>query len=428
MTSLTNNKVSFCNVSNYLFISCLLILVILNSCTRPIKKTKKDLTSIYNSSISDSINIILQPLADNSFKVNDSGMIAITVLLKENNSVLIDTSYFFSNANMPLPNDSTLFQLGSVTKTFTAALIAKQVNIGKMRLNKPAQNYLPENTPILPSSFNGQGVVITLGELTTMSAGLKRNAPVNPSTNSTPYPFAFNYLTNNSKLLYTPGSTCNIYSNLGYGIAGLTLSHLAYPNIKDYYNYYEQVTIDSLLAPLKMNDTRITLTPSQLKRRAIPYAKDGTLSSYNNPNWPFNLAAGGLYSTINDMQKYAKSMIGEHPFLTSKDIDTLLFTRGKVWADTCKVRKDFYKAKQAMAWVTNRDMKTHNDISFNRHSKDGGLAGFSTYITFSTPIINNKQYKAYVVTLANRNKLPVGNNSVSILQLLFDTLAERNNH
>ena len=78
-----------------------------------------------------------------------------------------------------------------------------------------------------------------------------------------------------------------------------------------------------------------------------------------------------------------------------------------------------------MAWVTNRDMKTLQGIAFNRHSKDGGLAGFSTYITFATPVIDNKQYKAYVVTLANRNKLPVQKHSVAILQLLFDTLAER---
>jgi CubicO group peptidase (beta-lactamase class C family) len=407
--------------------SCLLLLVILNSCTKTVEKPKKDFATIYNSSVSDSINKLLQPLTDNSFKANDSGMIAITVLLKENNTTLIDRSYFFSNANMPLPNDSTLFQLGSVTKTFTAALIAKQVNSGRMLLNDSAQNYLPKDTPLLPTSFNGQNTIITLGELTAMNSGLTRNAPTNHSTHNTPYPFAFSYLTNKAKLLYKPGSSCNIYSNLGYGIVGLAISHLSYPNKKEYYNYYEQVAIDSLLTPLKMDDTRITLTPSQLKRRAIPYAINGTISSYNNPNWPFNLAAGGLYSTITDMQKYAKSMIGESSFLTTKDIDTLLFTRGKVWADTCEIRKDFYKAKQAMAWVTNRDMKTPQGIGFNRHSKDGGLAGFSTYITFATPIINGTSYKAYVVTLANRNKLPVQNNSVSILQLLFDTLAERDN-
>ena len=232
---------------------------------------------------------------------------------------------------MPLPNDSTIFQLGSVTKTFTAALIAKQVNSGKIVLNAPAQNYLPKDTPLLPTSFNGQDATITLGELTTMNAGFKRNIPVNATTKTTPYLFAVDYITNNTKLVYKPGSACNIYSNLGFGIAGLTLCHLTYPNTTKYYNYYERVAIDSLLTPLKMDDTRITLTSSQLKRRAIPYAIDGAVSGYNNPNWPFNLAAGGLYSTITDMQKYAKSMIGESAFLTTKDIDTLLFTRGKVW-------------------------------------------------------------------------------------------------
>ena len=92
----SNNNVSFYNVNSTLFISCLLLLITLNSCTKKAAKNPpRDFNTIYNSNISDSISKLLQPLVDQSFKTNDSGMIAVAVLLKENNTTLIDSPYFF---------------------------------------------------------------------------------------------------------------------------------------------------------------------------------------------------------------------------------------------------------------------------------------------------------------------------------------------
>lgn len=66
-------------------------------------------------------------LVNNSNAAHDSGMVAMAVYQMQGDKVLLDTSYFFSNNKQPLPNDSTVFQMRSVTKTFTAALIARQV-------------------------------------------------------------------------------------------------------------------------------------------------------------------------------------------------------------------------------------------------------------------------------------------------------------
>ncbi len=417
----TQKKASFLKI-NSIMIGILSLFLIINSCSQKTKDNIKFPITYPLSDLTDSITNTFQPLIDQNFKSSDSGMVAIATFLKEEDSILVDKSYFFSNNKMPLPNKNTIFQLGSVTKTFTATLIAKQVNSGRMHMNASAQGYLPKDNPVLPDTFKGNDVTITIGELTTMSSGLKRNSPIQPNTHSTPYTYAFSYLKNEATLLYKPGSECNVYSNLGFGVAGLTMSYQSYPNTKDYYNYYEQVVVDSLLNPMNMDDTRITLDSIQMKRRAIPYSENGGIVSYNNPNWPMNLAAGGLYSSIADMKKFSKNMIGEGKVLNRKDIDTLLAIRGKVWADTCKVSRNHYNAKQAMAWVVNRDMKTYNDTSFDRYSKDGGLAGFSTYVTLSTPIIDNKQYKAYVIILVNRNKFPVGNYSKYVQQLLYDLI------
>jgi CubicO group peptidase (beta-lactamase class C family) len=371
--------------------------------------------------LTDSIKSQFATLVNDGYLKEDSGMVALAVYLKQGDDVLVDTNYFFSNNNQPLPNDSTVFQMGSVTKTFTAALIARQVNLGMMDLNAPAQNYLDTNSgvkvPKLPGTFNGQQVNISLGNLATMNAGLDRNAPVQHSTNTTPYLFAFNYLDKNPPLLFKPGSTCNVYSNLGFGILGLVACLQAYPNVAAYYDNYERVVVDSLLVPLKMKDTRITLNASQMKRRALPYGADKLPSSYNNPNWPFNLAAGGLYSTLNDMRLYANEMIGQGTYLSQKDIDTLIQVRTHVYKDTCQVPNGHPAAGQGMAWVINSGM---NNTGFDRYSKDGGLGGFSTFITFSKPVINGVQYKAYVVLWANRQGFPVQANAAKVMQLAYD--------
>lgn len=413
-------------MNKYVFHSAIMLLTLLFSCN---SKKGDDVAATGNypvSRLTDSVKSQFSSLVNNSYTAQDSGMVAMTVYLQQADKILLDTSYFFSNNDMPLPNDSTVFQMGSVTKTFTAALIARQVNQGKMNLAMPAQNYLPRNAgvrvPTMPDHYNGQQVSITLGNLASMNAGLHRNAPVKPDTNKTPYLFAFDYLDKNPPLLFKPGSTCNVYSNLGFGILGLVACLQAYPNVPTYYNNYEQVVTDSLLTPLKMKDTRITLTAAEMKRRALPYGADKQPSGYDNPNWPFNYAAGGLYSTLADMRLYAKEMAAPGSYLTQKDVDTLIFSRAYVYKDTCQVPNGHPAAGQGMAWVTNADMKDNSGAAFSRYSKDGGLGGFSTYITCSTPTINAVKYKAYVVLWANRQGFPVQQNAQKLMQLMYDLL------
>jgi CubicO group peptidase (beta-lactamase class C family) len=376
--------------------------------------------------LTDSIRSQFTSLVNSSYRAADSGMVALAVYLQQGDSVLVDTAYFFSNNNQPLPNDSTVFQMGSVTKTFTAALIARQVNLGKLNLNGLAQSYLPANgaipVPLIPDSFNRQPAGITLANLASMNAGLARNVPFNHATNSTPYPYAFAYLNKNPPLLYKPGSTCNLYSNLGFAILGLVTCLQAYPGTANYYNQYEKVVVDSLLTPLAMHDTRISLSKNQMNRRAVPYGEKGARTGYSNPNWPMNLAAGGLYSTLRDMRLYANEMVGLGSYLTPQDIDTLLQQRGNIYKDTCQVKNGHPGAGQAMAWVINAGMTGSSNTTFNRYSKDGGLEGFSTYITFSTPSINGVPCKAWVVLWANKQGFPVQLNAPKVMQQAYDLL------
>ena len=395
------------------------------------KKTRQTVfsnTSFPIDSLTAYVKNNFKTLVDTSFMPNDSGMVAMAVFLMNDDSVLVDKAYFFSNYSNPLPNDSTIFQMGSVTKTFTAALIARQVNLGKMTLNELAQTYLPQGNgkgsvpelPVFPNSA-GDTVGITLGNLATMNSGLDRDAPIDKKNKSTPYLNSFSYL-DTAHLLYQPGDNCYFYSNLGFGILGLIASKMVYPDSANYYDKFEQVVVDSLLNSLRMNDTRINLNQGQQKRLAIPYPKG---IGYGNPGWPMNYAAGALYSTLSDMKLYAKEMIGLGSYISIKDLDTLLSPRSFVDYNMIKYKcwdiNNTPAEKQAMAWVVsiNKDKKLIDTI----YSKDGKTGGFSTFITFSKPIVNGVQYKAYVVLWANSNKF--SNPGKSNIGMLADSVLQK---
>ena len=412
----------------FLFSALTLLLLFTYSCKEQSNDLSIDLTEYETGQLSDSINSFLEPIVKNSYSPSDTGMFALSVYLMKDENILVDTNYFFSNLDSIELNDSTIFQLGSVTKTFTAALVAKQVNNGNMNLDSSAQSYLPNTSnipyPILPMTYKNEPVKITMSHLASMSSGLARNVVLPSGQKSSPYLSGFEWI-DSCKLTFPPSDTCNAYSNLGFSILGLTLCAEAYPGTEDYYNNYEDVVVDSLLSSLNMNDTRINLSPEQLGRRAPGYRQGGSRAPYQSTNWPMNLAAGGLYSTINDMKIYANEMIGEGNFLSDEDIDTLIYTRGFACPDTCSVDRDTCAKAQAMAWVKMKQVYTQNKERIAVIGKDGGLPGTSTYIAFSTPEINNHQYKAYVVLLCNKQGITVWPYSRTVMQYMFD-LADQN--
>lgn len=129
-------------------------------------------------------------------------------------------------ANGKAPDADTLFQIGSVTKTFTATLLAEAVERGEVKLDTPVAKLLPGFT--FPSR---NGKAITLGELAMQDSGLPR-LPSNMlhANSSDPYAeydaaklkaFLAGY-----KLPRDPGAKYE-YSNLGLGLLGHALARHA---------------------------------------------------------------------------------------------------------------------------------------------------------------------------------------------------------
>ena len=186
----------------------------------------------------------------------------------------------------------TIFEIGSVSKVFTASLLADGVARGEVKLDQPVRELLPADVKV-PSK---DGVQITLLHLSEQTSGLPRLPddfyPADPSNPYADYsPEKLYASLGLIELSRKPGEKFD-YSNLGVGLLG----HALAVHVK---KTYEELLVERISKPLGMNDTMITLNAEQQKRLAKGHDPVGS----EVPNWDFNSLAGcgGIRSTADDM-------------------------------------------------------------------------------------------------------------------------------
>ena len=188
-----------------------------------------------------------------------------------------------------------LYEIGSITKIFTALLLADMAARGQVKLDDPVARYLP------PGALAAHGNrPITLRDLAGHYSGLPR-LPANlaPKDNGDPYAdygevelLAFLKAWTPTR---APGAMFE-YSNFGAGLLGYALGRAGSKP-------YEKLVEERILKPLGMTATRFVIGAGE----AAPHGADG------KPVKPWNLAvlvaAGGLRSTAGDMAKFTRGLI-----------------------------------------------------------------------------------------------------------------------
>ncbi|MDB5816123.1 MAG: ampH [Rhodocyclales bacterium] len=195
---------------------------------------------------------------------------------------------------VPVDGD-TVFEIGSITKVFTATLLADMAARGEVGLNDPISKYLPAS--VKTPKRNGQE--ITLLHLATHTSELPRLPdnfapadPYNPYVDDSVermYAFLSSY-----SLPRDVGATFE-YSNFGFGLLGHILALRAGTD-------YETLVRERITKPLGMSSTSIALSPVLKARLAQGYGP----SLFPTKNWDFPAlpGAGALRSTANDMLKF----------------------------------------------------------------------------------------------------------------------------
>ncbi|RFS14131.1 serine hydrolase [Emticicia sp. C21] len=205
-----------------------------------------------------------------------------------------------------LPSSTTTYEIGSISKTITGTLLAQAVIDGKVRLDDDIRKYISANYPNL--EYEGQP--IRLSHLLNHSSGLPFNLPVKPGkfvtlqdsiafeqkrTIYTPKDF-FTDL-HQIKLVNIPGVNLN-YSNAATQLLGFILERI-------YQMPFNELVQKYIASPLKMNRT-YSLMP---KTQQLPgHNGIGKTMSYVLPQ---EAAAAGIYSTTEDLIRYAQWHIDE---------------------------------------------------------------------------------------------------------------------
>lgn len=196
---------------------------------------------------------------------------------------------------LPLDGE-TVFEIGSITKVFTAIALADMALRGEVTLDEPVAELLPESVAV--PARNGKPITLLL--LTTHHSGLPR-LPGNMRPANVANPYAdytvlqmYDFLSGHS-LRRDPGDTYE-YSNYAVGLLGHALALRAGVT-------YEGLLRDRILDPLSMGHTRVVFTPWMDEHLALGHDAYGGLAA----NWdlPTLAGAGGLRSTANDMLVFA---------------------------------------------------------------------------------------------------------------------------
>lgn len=193
------------------------------------------------------------------------------------------------------------FEIGSITKTFTATLFADMLVRHEVSADDPIERYLPEGAraPI----FGGQH--ITLADLATQTSGLPRMP-----TNFSPTNSADPYVNYDEKMLlaflagYTlpraPAATFE-YSNLGMGLLGYLLARRLRLD-------YATAIRTRVLEPLGMSHTRIPAAG-----HPVPTVPGHDVDGDPVANWTLAAlaGAGAVVSTPGDMLRFARANLDD---------------------------------------------------------------------------------------------------------------------
>ena len=250
----------------------------------------------------------------------------------------------------------SLFEIGSITKTFTGLLLARMAEEGKVRLDQPVRELLPPGTVGKPAADE-----ITLLDLATQHSGLPgmpdNFKPVNRRNPYADYHVANLYAYLAKRGVWRRPHPSFLYSNLGLALLGQALANRAGTT-------YAMLLEQEVTGPLGLRDTVVKLSPEQWDR--LLQGHSGNEPHGPAPNWDLDAfaGAGALRSTAGDMLTYLEAQLHPEGSTLSAALEASHTLRADVTA----------RQRIALAWFYEEDSGIYQH--------NGGTAGYSSYAFF----------------------------------------------
>lgn len=291
------------------------------------------------------------------------------VLLARDGKVLLSKGYGMANFEDETPNTpQTKFRLGSITKQFTAMATLILQERGKLSVQDSVCKYV-ENCPAAWQP-------VTIHHLLTHTSGIPnmtsfpefRKIKMFPSS-----PLESIATFKDKPLEFAPGERFN-YSNSGYILLGYIVERASGQPYADFLR-------ENIFKPLGMNNTDYDVNSSIIKHRASGYTRGANgiaNADYINMTIPF--AAGGLYSTVEDLYLWDRAFYTEK-LVSKKSLEAM-----------STPFKDGYGYGVGIG----------EQYGLKAIEHGGGIEGFSTYLS-RFPVEN-----ATVIVLSNMDSVNTG--------------------
>src|SRR5215468_9725446 len=204
----------------------------------------------------------------------------------------------------PTPSAGTVFRIASMTKSFTAAAVLALRDDGRLALDDPAEEFVPELRGLmLPSPDSPR---VSLRHLLTMTAGLPTDDPWGDRQQGLPLAEFSALLADGLSFAWAPGARFASY-NLGYAILGRVITAATGQP-------YPELVRDRLLRPLGLTSSGFEAAEFDARQLARGYR-------YGPGGWselaPDGCGAfapmGGVFSCVTDLARWVSGFTGAFP-------------------------------------------------------------------------------------------------------------------
>jgi CubicO group peptidase (beta-lactamase class C family) len=205
----------------------------------------------------------------------------------------------------------TRFRIGSLSKLFTAAALARAYEKGAIDLDAPVQRYVP--------TFPKKEQDITSRQLAGHLSGIRQYSR-DEYINRQSYADVLESLKvfQNSPLLFSPGTKYS-YSSYGYDLLGAAIEGATK---QDFLSYVQQ----QVFRPLKMESSVADSSQKEIPNRTRFYSRDsaGQIVAAPVTDLSDRLPAGGFLSTAEDLARFGSALLREG--YLKNETRTLMFT------------------------------------------------------------------------------------------------------
>jgi D-alanyl-D-alanine carboxypeptidase len=276
----------------------------------------------------------------------------LSVAVVQNGQLALAKGYGQANVELEVSASAdTVYQIGSITKQFTATAIMQLAEEGKLSIDDPISKYLAN----APESWKD----VTVKHLLNHTSGIKSYTNIGDNMAKSRLERSKDDIVGTVRdlpLEFAPGDKWS-YNNSGFFLLGMIIEKVTGQSYSDVLN-------ERIFKPLEMDATSVNELSAIVPRRATGYTWGGKLQNaeHASMSWPF--AAGAIVSTVNDLAKWDAALYSEKVLKSS--ILEQMWTKTKL--------NNGQESDYGFGWGVG-DYRGHRLISHG-----GGIPGFTTNI------------------------------------------------